>query len=211
VEAASTQRKLREQYESEIWSLPAVRTHLDSLEARGAKPKRVLKYLAAFVLLERHATWHRQVNANKANLRNLARRLWSIADEVEGTYGADTLRLDLFALSLGFIVPAPPYDHRKAVEGMRETVADLRTKARAFGSLRKDITPVLRRKPIVHLLRHVCIPKPWRTPEFPKELRQELAELGHAVCEKYGINNSFTFTAENLDKTFKRYCLRSSK
>ena len=203
--------KLREQYEGEISSLPKVKTQLDKLQARGVNPERVLKCLVAFVLLEKHGTWQATADANKANLRNLAKRLRRIAGKVERAYGADANRPDLFAMSLGFLVPASLYDHREAVECIRETAADLETKARGFGRLRKSITPVVRREPIVKLLRHVCKPKPWGIPESPPELRLRLAELGHAVCERYGINDSFTFTAENLDKTFKRYCLRPSK
>jgi hypothetical protein len=204
-------RKLREQCEREISSLPEVKTHLDKLKDRGVNLERVLKCLAAFVLLKKHGTWQATADANKATLRNLAKRLRRIADKVEGAYGADANRPDLFAMSLGFLVPASLYDHREAVEYMRETAADLETKARGFGRLRKDIIPVVERDPIVKLLRHVCKPEPDNIAEFPPKLRQQLAELGHAVCERYGINDSFTFTAENLDKTFKRYCLRPSK
>lgn len=205
-EDAPAVRTLREQYMREISSLPEVKTHLDKLKARGVKLERVLKCLAVFVLLEKHATWKGEVDANKANLRELAGRLGSIADEVEGAYRADAIRPDLFARSLGFLLPASPYDHRQAVEYMRETAADLETKARIFGRLRKDITPVVRRKPIVELLRHVCKPQPWSNPEFPLKLRQQLAELLYAVCEKYGITNSFT--ADSLFKTFQRHVLR---
>ena len=204
--------KLREQYEGEISSLPKVKTQLDKLQARGVNPERVLKCLVAFVLLEKHGTWQATADANKANLRNLAKRLRRIAGKVERAYGADANRPDLFAMSLGLpVLPASPYDPCKAVEYMRETAADLETKARGFGRLRKDIIPVVERDPIVKLLRLVCKPEPDNSAEFPPKLRQQLAELGHAVCERYGINDSFTFTAENLDKTFKRYCLRPSK
>jgi len=206
--AAPAVRKLRERYEREISSLREVKTHLDKLKDRGVKPERVLKCLAAFVQLERDATWQNTVDANKANLRDLAERLRSIAGEVERTYDTDAIRPDLFALSLGFRVPAAPYDHRKAVEGMRETVADLKTKARGFGRFRKDITPVVKRWPIVTLLWHVCKPEPDNIPEFPLELRQRLAELLHAVCERYAIKNSFT--AGSLDKQFRRH-LQPSK
>jgi len=92
---------------------------------------------------------------------------------------------------------------------MRETVADLETKARVFGRLRKNISPVVRREPIVKLLRHVCKPQPWSIPECPLELRLRLAELLHAVCKNYGIKNSFT--AGSLSKTFTRYLLRPSR
>jgi len=209
VEAAPAARKLREQYEREILSLRDVKTHLEKLKARGVKPERVLKCLAAFVLLERDATWQNTVDANKANLWDLAERLRSVAGEVDRAYGADANRPDLFALSLGFRVPAVPYDHRKAVECMRETYADLETKARGFALIRKDITPIVRRRPIVKLLRHVCKPKPWSIPEFPPKLRQQLAELLNAICEKYAIKNSFT--ADSLDKTFKRHVLQPSR
>ena len=109
-ETAPAVRKLREQYEREISSLPEVKTHLDKLKDRGVKLKRVLKCLAAFVLLEKYARWQPNVDANKANLRKLAGRLRSIADEVERAYGADAIRPDLFAMSLGFLVAASLYD-----------------------------------------------------------------------------------------------------
>jgi hypothetical protein len=140
VEAEPADRKLREQYELEISSLLEVKAHLKSLKARGVKPEQVLKCLAAFVLLERHAIWQPTVDANKAYLRKLAKSLQTIAKEVKGAYCADALRPDLFALSLGFFVPTPPpYDHRKAVECIGETAADLETKARIFGRLRKEL------------------------------------------------------------------------
>src|SRR5262245_711398 len=110
--AAPAVRNLREQYEREISSLPEVKAHLDKLKARGVKPERVLKCLVAFVLLEKHGTWEATANANKANLRNLAKRLGSLAGKVKEAYGADANRPDLFALSLGFHVPASSYDHR---------------------------------------------------------------------------------------------------
>src|SRR5262250_874899 len=87
--AAPAVRKLRERYEREISSLREVKTHLDKLKDRGVKPERVLKCLAAFVQLERDATWQNTVDANKANLRDLAERLRSIAGEVERTYDTD--------------------------------------------------------------------------------------------------------------------------
>jgi hypothetical protein len=208
-EAAPAARKVLEQYESEISSLPDVKTHLDKLKDRGVKLERVLACLAAFVLLEKDATWQLKADANKANLRKLAKSLRTIAEEVKGAYRADANRPELFALSLGLLVPAPPpYDHRKAVEYMLETAADLETKGRGFGRLRKDITPVVRRKPIVNLLRHVCKPQPWSIPEFPLELRLRLAELLDEVCKKYEIKNSFT--ADSLLKTFERHVLPHS-
>jgi hypothetical protein len=205
-EAAPAVRKLREQYALKISSLSEVKTHLDKLKARGVEPERVLKCLASFVLLEKDATWQLKADANKADLRKLAKGLRTIAKKVDGAYRADTLRPDLFALSLGFFVPTPPpYDHRKAVEYMGETAADLETTARIFGRLRKEITPAVRRKPIVRLLRHVC-KQPWSVPDL--QLRVILAELLDAVCEKFEIKNSFT--ADSLLKTFERHVLPHS-
>src|SRR5215813_10573415 len=74
-EAATALGDLREKYEREISSLPEVKIHLDKLKARGVKPERVLKYLVAFVLLEKHAEWQPKLVANNANLRKLAGRL----------------------------------------------------------------------------------------------------------------------------------------
>jgi hypothetical protein len=70
-EAAPAVRKLLEQYERKISSLPEVKTHLDKLKARGVNLERVLKCLAAFVVLERDATWHLKVDANKVSLRRV--------------------------------------------------------------------------------------------------------------------------------------------
>jgi len=208
-DAAPAVRKVRERYEREISSLPEVKTHLDKLEDRGVKPERVLKCLVAFVLLEKHGTWQAKAAEKKANLRNLAKRLLSVSGKVKEAYGADANRPDLFAMSLGLpVLPASPYDPGKAVKYMLETAADLETKARGFGRLRKDLIPLVERDPIVKLLR-VLNPKPWRTPEFPPKLRQQLAELLDAVCESYGIKESFT--ADRLFKTFKRHVLRPSK
>ena len=208
-ESAPAARKVREQYECEISSLPGVKTHLDNLKDRGVRLERVLKCLAAFVILENDATWQLNADANKAYLRKLAKSLRTIAGKVERAYTADALRPELFALSLGFThVPASPYDHGKTVECLLETAADLETKAMGFGRLHKDITPAVRRKPIVELLRHVCKPQPWSNPEFPPKLRQQLAELLHEVCKKYEIKNSFT--AGRLLKTFERHVLPHS-
>jgi hypothetical protein len=208
-EAAPAAGKVREQYESEISSLPDVKTYLDKLKDRGVKLERVLACLAAFVLLEKDATWQLKADANKAYLRKLAKSLQKIAGRVEGAYSADALRPELFALSLGFTdMPASPYDHRKAVEYMLEAAADLETKARGFGRLRKDITPAVRRKPIVELLRHVCKPQPWSVPECPLQLRVMLAELLDAVCKKYEIKN--LFNSESLLKTFNRHVVPHS-
>jgi hypothetical protein len=205
-EAAPAARRVREQYEREILSLPGVKTHLDKLKDRGVKLERVLQCLAAFVILENDATWQLDADANKAHLRKLAKSLKIIAEEVKGAYRADAFRPDLFALSLGFSLPAPPpFDHRKAVEYMGEIAADLETKARGFGRLRKDITPVVRRQAEVALLRCGSRPQPGGVPECPLQLRVMLAELLDAVCEKYGIKNSFT--AGSLLKTFNRHVL----
>jgi hypothetical protein len=206
-EAAPAARKVREQYEREISSLPGVKTHLDNLKDRGVRLERVLKCLAAFVILENDATWQLKADANKAYLRKLAKSLVTMAEEVKGAYGADALRPDLFAMSLGgFVLAPPPYDHRKTVECLLETAADLEAKARGFGRLRKDITPVVRRQAEVALLL-CCVsrPQPGGVPECPLQLRVMLAELLHEVCKKYGIKNSFT--ADSLLKTFKRHAL----
>jgi hypothetical protein len=61
-------------------------------------------------------------------------------------YGADVNRPDLYALSLGIpVAPVPPYDPRNTIKRMLETAADLQTRATAFGHLRKDIIPNVKR------------------------------------------------------------------
>jgi hypothetical protein len=214
-ETAQTVRELREQYEREISSLPRVKTYLDELKGKGVNTERVLMCLASLVQLERHAEWQSKTKKIKTNLQMLAGRLRSIAGEVEGEYSADTIRPDLWAMSLGVRrVPAAPYNHRKAVECMRETVADLEKKARGFGHLSKDNTPVVKREPIVALLRCVCTPENvQRTsdrarPEFPPKLQLRLAELLDTVCGKYCMKS---FTPDSLLKTFNRHVLRPSE
>jgi hypothetical protein len=205
-EDAPAVRRVREEYQREILSLPGIRSHLEKLKARGVKSERALMYLAALAQLETDATWQLKTEEIKTNLRKLAGRLQSIADEVEKEYSSDTIRPDLWAISLGVLSPpVPRYDHRKAVECMQETAADLETKARRFGRLRKETRPAVKRAPIVALLRCVCKPEPRSVPECPPELRDLLVELLYSVCERYGIKKSFT--AESLLKTFNRHVL----
>lgn len=202
-------RKVREKCQREILRLPGVKSRLEKLRAKGIKPERVLVCLAALVQLEKDATWKSHTKEIKRALAKLGRRLWRIAGEVERIYSNDAIRPDLYALSLGFLAAASvPHDPRKTVERMHETVADLEAKAAAFGNLRKEIIPAVRRAPVVALLRHVSKPQPWSVPALPLELGMILAELLDAVCEKYGIENSFT--PDSLLKTFERHVLRPS-
>ena len=199
-------RKVREKYQREIESLRGVKPCLKKLQAMGIKPERVLKCLAALVLLEKDSTWGNDTEEIKVTLRELGRELQSMADEVETTYSSDAIRPDLYALSLGFLLPPlPPHDARKTVERMRETVADLKARAAAFGQLRKQVIPHVRREAEVALLRCVSKPHPWSVPECPLKLRMVLVGLLDAVCKKSGIKNSFT--ADGLLKTFKRHVL----
>jgi len=109
-DAAPAVRKVRERYAREISSLPEVKTHLDKLKDRDVRPERVLKYLALFVQLEKDGTWQAMMAEKNANLRELADRLQSIANEVERAYDAGANRPDLFAMSLGVpVLPATPY------------------------------------------------------------------------------------------------------
>ena len=205
-----TAREMRRNIEAEIAAIPEVKTHLEWLQVTKVGAEKILKYLAALVLLETKSQWRKKTQWWKTHLRGLARRLRAFADEVESAYGTETSRHDQWGLSLGFLVaPAPPHDPRTTVEYMRETAAHLEARARAFGHLRKEISSAVRRAPVVRLLRYVSRPQPWSVPEFPLELRLRLAELLHAVCEKYGIKKSFT--PDSLMKTFKRHVLRPSE
>ena len=199
-------RKRREEYQGEILNVPGVKAGLEKLRAAGINPGRLLKYLAAFVQLELDASWTNRTKEIQRALMKLARVLRRSAEELPMTYGADHIRADLYGLSLGVLVaPAPPHDPGKTIERMLETAADLEAKAAAFGQLRKDIIPEVKRAAEVAMLRCVCKPHPWSVPECPLELRMVLAELLYAVCEKYGIKNSFT--ADSLLKTFERHVL----
>ena len=66
---------------------------------------------------------------------------------------------------------------------MRETAADLETKARGFGRLRNDITAIVRRQAEMDLLL-CCVSRlqPGTVPECPLQLCVMLAELLDAVC-----------------------------
>lgn len=197
-------RSISEKYQHEIVGLPGVNSGLNKLRDRGLKTKRVTRYLADLVLLEKDATWRAGTEEAKKAVRILARQLRGVADEVEKAYSTDNIRPELWLMSLGLpVLACPPDDYRATVEGMRRTAADLDAKARAFGRLRKEIFPVVKRAPVIALLRYVSKAKPWDTPEFPLNLRMVLAELFYAICEKYAIQNSFT--ADSLEKTFKRH------
>jgi hypothetical protein len=200
-------RKMREEYQREILSIRGVEAGLDKLRASGTNRERVLMCLAAFVQLERHAIWTNRTKEIQSALAKLARDLRRTAEEVKKTYSADNIRPDLYALSLGFsVAPAPPpYDPRKTIEGMGETAADLEAKAATFGRYRKRISPVVKRAAEEALLRCVSKPQPGSVPECPLPLRMVLVGLLDEVCEKYGIENSFT--AGSLLKTFNRHVL----
>ena len=199
-------RKAREEYQRQILSLRDVKAGLEKLRASGIKTERVLMCLAAFVQLERGATFTKRTKKIQSALAKLARDLRRSAEEVQKTYSADHIRPDLHALSLGIsVAPAAPYDPRKTVERMRETAADLEVKAAAFGRLRKENIPVVKRAAEEALLRCVFKPQPGSVPECPLPLRMVLVGLLDEVCEKYGIENSFT--AGSLLKTFNRHVL----
>jgi hypothetical protein len=207
-ELAPAVRNVRELYQRKILILPGVKSGLEKLRASGIKPERVLMCLAALVQLECDATWKNDTEKIKRRLLGLSKRLRDITGKIERAYCTDAMRPDLYALSLGFWLAMPtPYDSRKTVERMRETVVDLEAKAAAFGRLRKKIIPKVRRAPVVALLRHVTQQQPW-SPAFPLELRMVVGELLEAVCKKYEIEASFT--PDSLLQIFKRHVLPRS-
>jgi hypothetical protein len=208
-------REIRENIQERIAAIPAVKSYLQKLKARGLSPKKVLQYAATLVLLDMRAEWRqdRRIRRNPQNWRRLARRIRKVVGEVEYTYSNDSTRPDVLAMSLGGIAwlePAPPlYNPQEAIERMRDVASDLEEKARLSGRIRKTAIPWMRRRPEVALLRHAWKATPLSASKpSRKRLRnlfQLLAELLHTVYEAYGVKPRFS--ADSLQKTFKRHVL----
>jgi hypothetical protein len=173
---------------------------LRRLEEAGVIRERILQILALEV---RGRCWLRDLRLTKANLKSLANRLRSLADEVQRTYGDNVTYLEFWLLALQQDQKRPPIPAsrripRSLIREMGSRAKELDDMARKMGNFLQRATPVARRQPLTLLLAEVHA----RTGNLRRHL-VPLSEILLDVYERYGIKSKVS--DYKLAKHFSRH------
>lgn len=191
--------------ERELEGIYAIRSALNKLSQGGADRQKILRFLA----IEVHGrSWPREMQRTKRNLQSLAKRLSSMADEVERSASDVTTWPDIWGVAFQDVTESPvglsERAPREMIDAMRAFAADLKNRARNLGIIGKRKITVERRRTLMYLLAHVHL--------ATSDVRRYfllLAEMLTDAYEKYQIRKGPT--PESLEKLFARHVLPKLK